>query len=254
MKKSVNLYFSYDIDTQTKLDTIKKLGYDEFYTGIYDKPETLKFDEQINYAKQIGLDCSMVHCSYYEPNLDNFWLDNQIGEQVFRSYLEQIKKCKGITKNFVVHLNGSKQCIVSEIGIQRIKKLLSECEKYDINLCIENIYTYKEIPYIFKNIKHKNLKICFDIGHKNFLTPNFDIIKDYGYEDKFIHSTGHSLGLDIHETPGFSMRDETVIEKGMVITVEPGIYLEGEFGVRLEDTVSISKKANVIGNLPLRID
>lgn len=80
-----------------------------------------------------------------------------------------------------------------------------------------------------------------------------DIIKDYGYEDKFIHSTGHSLGLDIHETPGFSIRDETVIEEGMVITVEPGIYLEGEFGVRLEDTVSISKKAKVIGNLPLNI-
>lgn len=81
-----------------------------------------------------------------------------------------------------------------------------------------------------------------------------DIIKDYGYGDKFIHSTGHSLGLDIHETPGFSIRDETVIEKGMVITVEPGIYLEGEFGVRLEDTVSINKRANVIGNLPLNID
>ena len=81
-----------------------------------------------------------------------------------------------------------------------------------------------------------------------------DIISDYGYGDKFIHSTGHSLGLDIHETPGFSLRDETIIEKGMVITVEPGIYLEGEFGVRLEDTVSISKKSNVIGDLPLNID
>lgn len=81
-----------------------------------------------------------------------------------------------------------------------------------------------------------------------------DIIKDYGYGDKFIHSTGHSLGLDIHETPGFSLRDDTVIERGMVITVEPGIYLEGEFGVRLEDTVEISKKANVIGDLPLQID
>ena len=80
-----------------------------------------------------------------------------------------------------------------------------------------------------------------------------DIITDYGYGDKFIHSTGHSLGLDIHESPGFSLRDETVIEKGMVITVEPGIYLEGEFGVRLEDTVSITRKANVIGNLPLII-
>ncbi len=80
-----------------------------------------------------------------------------------------------------------------------------------------------------------------------------DIIGDYGYGDKFIHSTGHSLGLDIHETPGFSLRDDTTIEKGMVITVEPGIYLEGEFGVRLEDTVSISKRGDVIGNLPLDI-
>ena len=81
-----------------------------------------------------------------------------------------------------------------------------------------------------------------------------DIISDYGYGDKFIHSTGHSLGLDIHETPGFSARDETIVEEGMVITVEPGIYLEGEFGIRLEDTVSVSKRANVIGDLPLKID
>ena len=81
-----------------------------------------------------------------------------------------------------------------------------------------------------------------------------DIITDYGYGDRFIHSTGHSLGLDIHETPGFSVRDETVIEKGMVITVEPGIYLEGEFGVRLEDTVEIAKRGKVIGDLPLRIE
>ena len=81
-----------------------------------------------------------------------------------------------------------------------------------------------------------------------------DVISDYGYGDKFIHSTGHSLGLDIHETPGFSLRDDTVIEKGMVITVEPGIYLEGEFGVRLEDTIEISRKGNVIGDLPLIID
>lgn len=81
-----------------------------------------------------------------------------------------------------------------------------------------------------------------------------DIISDYGYGDKFIHSTGHSLGLDIHETPGFSVRDETVIENGMVITVEPGIYLEGEFGVRLEDTVKIDKRASIIGDLPLNID
>ena len=80
-----------------------------------------------------------------------------------------------------------------------------------------------------------------------------DIITEYGYGDKFIHSTGHSLGLDIHEAPGFSIKDDTIIESGMVITVEPGIYLEGEFGVRLEDTISISRRGRVIGNLPLEI-
>jgi Xaa-Pro dipeptidase len=80
-----------------------------------------------------------------------------------------------------------------------------------------------------------------------------DIISEYGYGDRFIHSTGHSLGLDIHETPGFSARDDTIIEKGMVITVEPGIYLEGEFGVRLEDTIAVSRRGNVIGDLPLDI-
>ena len=80
-----------------------------------------------------------------------------------------------------------------------------------------------------------------------------DIIKEYGYGDKFIHSTGHSLGLDIHETPTFTARDDTIIEKGMVITVEPGIYLEGEFGVRLEDTVAIGNNAKIIGDLPIEL-
>lgn len=77
-----------------------------------------------------------------------------------------------------------------------------------------------------------------------------DIIAEYGYEDKFIHSTGHSLGRDIHESPNFSKKDDTIIEKDMVITVEPGIYLEGEFGVRIEDTVHVKNKGKIIGNLP----
>lgn len=81
-----------------------------------------------------------------------------------------------------------------------------------------------------------------------------DIISEYGYGDKYIHSTGHSLGLDIHETPSFSTKDETIIEKGMVITVEPGIYLEEDFGVRLEDTVAIDNKARILGNLPAIIE
>ena len=77
-----------------------------------------------------------------------------------------------------------------------------------------------------------------------------DIISEYGYGDNFIHSTGHSLGLDIHENPSVSIRDQTVLENNMIVTIEPGIYLEGEFGVRIEDMVLVDKKGKLIGNLP----
>lgn len=76
------------------------------------------------------------------------------------------------------------------------------------------------------------------------------IIEEYGYGDNFIHSTGHSLGLDVHETPNISKKDETILEKNMVVTIEPGIYLEKEFGVRIEDMVIVGKKnSKIIGNL-----
>ena len=71
-----------------------------------------------------------------------------------------------------------------------------------------------------------------------------DIIeKDYA--GCFGHGLGHSVGIDIHEGPSFNTRDESVIEKGMVITVEPGIYLENKFGVRIEDMIVITDDGNI---------
>ena len=77
-----------------------------------------------------------------------------------------------------------------------------------------------------------------------------DIITEYGFGDNFIHSTGHSLGLDIHESPSVSLKDQTVLENNMIVTIEPGIYLEGEFGIRIEDMVLVDKKGKLIGSLP----
>ena len=69
------------------------------------------------------------------------------------------------------------------------------------------------------------------------------VIEDYGYGDNFIHSTGHGLGLEVHEKPFISQNDKSKLQEGMVITVEPGIYIKDEFGVRIEDVVFIKKKA-----------
>ena len=66
------------------------------------------------------------------------------------------------------------------------------------------------------------------------------VLSGYGYEKLFIHSTGHGLGLEIHEGPRIGRREATVLETGMVITIEPGVYLEGFGGVRIEDTVAVT--------------
>ncbi len=67
-----------------------------------------------------------------------------------------------------------------------------------------------------------------------------DYIKKSGYGKYFDHGLGHGLGLEVHESPGFTPGDKTVLKPGMVITVEPGIYLPGRLGVRVEDVIIVT--------------
>ncbi len=77
------------------------------------------------------------------------------------------------------------------------------------------------------------------------------IIADAGYGDRFIHSLGHGLGLKVHDGGGFSPRLEMEVKENMVITVEPGIYLPGWGGVRIEDDVLVKKNgAEVLTSFP----
>lgn len=67
------------------------------------------------------------------------------------------------------------------------------------------------------------------------------LIEEAGYGPRFGHSTGHGIGLDVHEWPTLSSRSEAVLEEDMVVTVEPGIYIPGLGGVRIEDDVLVIK-------------
>ncbi|RDI41182.1 M24 family metallopeptidase [Falsibacillus pallidus] len=71
-----------------------------------------------------------------------------------------------------------------------------------------------------------------------------DYITEKGYGDQFGHSLGHGIGLEVHEGPGLSVRSDIVLKPGMVVTVEPGIYVQGLGGVRIEDDTLITEDGN----------
>ena len=63
------------------------------------------------------------------------------------------------------------------------------------------------------------------------------VLREAGYGDYFTHSFGHSLGVDIHESPNASPSEDRVLPEGSVISAEPGVYSPGRFGVRIEDVL-----------------
>jgi Xaa-Pro aminopeptidase len=76
------------------------------------------------------------------------------------------------------------------------------------------------------------------------------VIVKAGYGRFFVHSTGHGVGIDIHEPPWNRAESKDILKPGMVLTVEPGIYLPGRFGVRIEDTLQVTSNGNEVLTTP----
>jgi len=81
------------------------------------------------------------------------------------------------------------------------------------------------------------------------------VIHDAGFGANFTHGLGHGIGLDVHEEPRLSSTNQRPLEPGMVLTIEPGVYLPGWGGVRLEDDVLVTKSgAEVLSTLPKSLE
>jgi Xaa-Pro aminopeptidase len=81
------------------------------------------------------------------------------------------------------------------------------------------------------------------------------VIGKAGYGERFGHGTGHGVGLEVHEGPRISRLGKETVKSGMVFTIEPGIYLPGVGGVRIEDmVVATSDGCRVLTTLPKELD
>jgi Xaa-Pro aminopeptidase len=72
------------------------------------------------------------------------------------------------------------------------------------------------------------------------------VLREAGLAEWFTHSTGHGVGLEIHEGPRLAAKQNQKLEAGMVVTIEPGIYMPGKFGIRIEDMVLVTAKGGQI--------
>jgi Xaa-Pro dipeptidase len=100
----------------------------------------------------------------------------------------------------------------------------------------------KEMYDIIKRALELGSELCTTENTGEFVHSKVaELIDATEYKGRFIHSTGHSLGLSVHDGPGLSMRYKKKLQPGMVLTVEPGIYVPGFGGVRIEDDVLVTK-------------
>jgi len=103
----------------------------------------------------------------------------------------------------------------------------------------------KEIDEVYETVQEsqkmglKNANAGATCGQVDAACRN--LIAERGYEKLFIHSTGHGIGLDVHEPPWLRMKNDEELRTNMAVTVEPGIYVENKFGVRIEDSIIINE-------------
>lgn len=111
---------------------------------------------------------------------------------------------------------------------------------------------YQHIHSIVEKAVQAALAVCKPgVSAKVVDAAARDVITEAGYGEYFVHRTGHGLGIDGHESPYVTKTDETILQEGMVFSIEPGIYLPGNFGVRLEDIVIMrAEGAEILSELP----
>lgn len=246
----ISLYQKFSKDFEGKCDlTISNIVETERMVKSYD--EIVKIQEATKIAQKAFKDLDILH--KYDSSKTELEVSYELG-RLIREYGAESESFDTIV---ATGSNSSLPHAVPEHKELETPILIDWGAKYK-GYCSDNTRTIvfsekqQEIFDIVLEAHDKTIK-SIHAGMKACEADKIarDIITEYGYGDNYIHSTGHSLGLDIHEEPNVSYRNETVLEKNMFVTVEPGIYLEGDFGVRIEDTILVDdNKGHIIGDLP----
>lgn len=150
---------------QDTIQSIKKAGFNGVFLQWYNRDLEFSQEEQLKLCRELNLEIPFVHLTYKDIN--NMWLDNEIGDTLLNNYLHDLNVCKENNINMVVlHLTSKNNPPeMNLLGLKRFESIVNHAEKLDIKVAIENTKIPGYLEFIFENIKNKNLGICFDSGH-----------------------------------------------------------------------------------------
>ncbi len=226
--------------------------------NMIEKQRMIKDEEEIGYIRkacQITDECFEYISNYIKPGMTEKQIAKEINEYFY-------KNSDGLAFETIVASgeNSSKpHAIPTDRQIQKDDVILIDmgcrvngyCSDMSRTILFGQVPQYVKQIYdlvlknqeqVLKEVKeNSNTKLIAKMVDNDFRLNNYDLI----------HALGHGVGLDIHEDPVLSFNSEHILKENMIVTDEPGIYIAGQFGVRIEDTIRITKDGcEVLTNSP----
>ena len=180
---------------------MKQAGFDSVMLGWRDDNRHEKPDK----ARNAGLLIENIHAPF--KNGSSLWFDNLNGDEYMERLLTSIDDCREYNiPTMVVHLcNANNAPPPNDTGIERLKRIAEKAERDNINIAIENGYTPDDIHFVFDKIPSKKLGFCFDSSHQNYMTPNRDLLAEFG-----------EYVMALHLSDNFGMPENITHEKGSI--------------------------------------
>lgn len=197
MKKGIAFYWGCEYIANERPKLLSKIGFDNVITNADTKfnRQNGKIGQQVKWFKQSNLGISSLHMRYNGKDLPLFWTEGKMGNWMEKRLAKDIKVAhKYGIQHVVTHLIGT-PC---QVGLDRLNRLLKLCDKYNVNLAIENLESADCFLYAFNNISHPHLKCCLDVGHIHCFDTGVDYYKEFGDKIVCLHLHDNNGEFDAH--------------------------------------------------------
>ena len=195
MKKGIFTYRN-DITLEEQYQLIKQAGFNSVMIWWGEQK-----DDYISLSNKYNLEICNAHLPF--EDIRKLWIPDNYGDDYALWLCKQIESLGNSGINTaVLHVSrGTDTYPCNEKGLGRIKRIVETAEKSKVKIAFENLRIIGYLDYIFKNIQSDNIGFCYDSGHHNYMSPERDLLTDFGDKLIALHLNDNMGDSDIHMLP-----------------------------------------------------